>query len=113
MQNDVLLLSHSVDPEHDTPAILSAYGAKLGRNPAIWEMLTGDKEAIYDLARNGYFLTAIESDTAAGGIFHSDIFALVDEKDRIRGYYDGTNTEEVDQLLADAYRLWITPDITP
>lgn len=113
MQNDVLLLSHSVDPEHDTPATLSAYGAKLGRNPAIWEMLTGDKEAIYDLARNGYFLTAIESDTAAGGIFHSDIFALVDEKDRIRGYYDGTNTEEVDQLLADAYRLWITPDITP
>jgi protein SCO1/2 len=113
MQNDILLLSHSVDPEHDTPQMLQEYGQKLGRNPAVWEMLTGEKEAIYDLARNGYFLTAIESDTAAGGIFHSDIFALIDAQDQIRGYYDGTSTEEVDQLMADAYRLWIQPETNP
>ena len=113
MQNDILLLSHSVDPEHDTPLMLQEYGQKLGRNPAVWELLTGEKEAIYDLARNGYFLTAIESDTAAGGIFHSDTFALIDGQDQIRGYYDGTSTEEVDQLMADAYRLWIQPEINP
>lgn len=113
MQNEVLLLSHSVDPSHDTPERLSAYGEKLGRNPAVWEMVTGEKEAIFDLARNGYFLTAIESDTAVGGIFHSDIFALVDSKNRIRGYYDGTSTEEVDKLMMDVYRLWITPEPIP
>jgi len=113
MQNDVLLLSHSVDPEHDTPARLQQYGQKLGRNPAIWEMLTGDKEDIFDLARNGYFLTALESDTAAGGIFHSDIFALIDAENRIRGYYDGTDTDEVDKLMKDTYRLWITPESKP
>ena len=113
MQNDVLLLSHSVDPVNDTPAKLREYGENLGRNPQVWEMLTGDKENIYDLARNGYFLTAIESDTAAGGIFHSDIFVLVDSQNRIRGYYDGTSTDEVDELLADTYRLWITPATNP
>lgn len=113
MQDDVLLLSHSVDPAHDTPSKLQEYGEKLGRNPQVWEMLTGEKGDIFDLARNGYFLTAIESDTAAGGIFHSDIFALVDSENRIRGYYDGTSTEAVDELLADAYRLWITPQSNP
>ena len=113
MQNDVLLLSHSVDPVNDTPAKLREYGENFGRNPQVWEMLTGDKEDIYDLARNGYFLTAIESDTAAGGIFHSDIFVLVDSQNRIRGYYDGTSTDEVDELLADTYHLWITPATNP
>ena len=72
--------------------------------PAI-EFMPGTED-LYDLARNGYFLTAIESDTAAGGIFHSDIFALVDRSGRIRGYYDGTDTEEVDQLLEAVEQLW-------
>jgi protein SCO1/2 len=106
LAGDVRLISHSVDPENDTPSKLKAYGERLGQNPEIWTLLTGNKEDIYDLARNGYFLTAIESDTAAGGIFHSDIFALVDRSGRIRGYYDGTETEEVDQLLDDIQRLW-------
>lgn len=106
LAGDVRLISHSVDPENDTPSQLKAYGERLGQDPEVWTLLTGNKEDIYDLARNGYFLTAIESDTAAGGIFHSDIFALVDRSGRIRGYYDGTDTEEVDQLLEDVQRLW-------
>jgi len=110
LEGEIRLISHSVDPEHDRPAELKAYGERLGQNPAIWTLLTGEKEAIYDLARNGYFMTAIESDTAAGGIFHSDIFALVDRQGRLRGYYDGTDTEEVDQLLKDAQQLWATSD---
>ena len=58
-------------------------------------------------ARNGYFMTALESDTAAGGFFHSDVFALVDRQGQIRGYYDGTSTESVDQLLNDTETLWL------
>lgn len=110
LEGEIRLISHSVDPEHDRPAVLKAYGERLGQNPEIWKLLTGEKEEIYDLARNGYFMTAIESDTAAGGIFHSDIFALVDRQGRLRGYYDGTDTEEVDQLLKDAQQLWAIND---
>ena len=106
MKGDVRLISHSVDPTQDTPSQLKTYGERLGQDPEVWKLLTGDKEDLYDLARNGYFLTAIESDTAAGGIFHSDLFALVDRSGRIRGYYDGTDTEEVDRLLEDAEQLW-------
>ncbi|MDA1336089.1 MAG: SCO family protein [Bacteroidetes bacterium] len=108
LQGDVLLLSHSVDPAHDRPSILQGYGNRLGQDAALWKLLTGEKEDIYDLAKNGYFMTAIESDTAQGGIFHSDLFALVDRRGRIRGYYDGTDTEEVNQLLIDVKQLWAT-----
>lgn len=106
LDSAVRLISHSVDPEHDTPSQLKAYGERLGQDPEVWKLLTGKKEDLYDLARNGYFLTAIESDTAVGGIFHSDIFALVDRSGRIRGYYDGTDTEEVDELLEAVEQLW-------
>lgn len=106
-REDVMLLSHSVDPTYDTPHVLKAYAHRIGSHPARWQLLTGPKEDLYDLARNGYFLTALESDTAAGGIFHSDIFALVDPKNQIRGYYDGTSTEEVNQLLQDIRHLWL------
>ena len=67
--------------------------------------MTGEKEDLYDQARHGYYLTALESDTAAGGFFHSDTFVLVDQRDRIRGFYDGTSTDEVDAMLMDAAQL--------
>lgn len=108
LKDAIRLLSHSVDPEFDRPEQLSQYGMRLGQDPRIWKFLTGEKEDLFDLARAGYFLTAIESDTAAGGIFHSDVFTLVDQSGRIRGYYDGTDTEEVDQILQDAQQLWAT-----
>jgi protein SCO1 len=110
LKDAIRLLSHSVDPEHDRPEQLSEYGKRLGQDPRIWKFLTGEKDDLFDLARNGYFLTAIESDTAAGGIFHSDVFSLIDQSGRIRGYYDGTDTKEVDQLLNDAQQLWATND---
>lgn len=109
--DDVILLSHSVDPVHDTPGVLSEYADLVGVDPAKWQLLTGPKDDLYDLARNGYFLTALESDTAVGGIFHSDIFALIDSQNRIRGYYDGTSTEAVNQLLMDIQQLWLMPEL--
>ena len=105
LTDDVVLLSHSVDPVRDTPERLKTYATQLGADTTSWKFLTGNKEDLYDHARHGYYLTALESDTAAGGFFHSDTFVLVDQRDRIRGFYDGTSTDEVDAMLMDAAQL--------
>ena len=105
LTEDVVLLSHSVDPVRDTPERLKTYASQLGADTTSWKFLTGNKEDLYDQARHGYYLTALESDTAAGGFFHSDTFVLVDQRDRIRGFYDGTSTDEVDAMLMDAAQL--------
>ena len=105
LDRDITLLSHSVDPERDTPARLKEYATRLGADTASWKFLTGDKEDLYDQARFGYYLTALQSDTAAGGFFHSDTFVLVDRENRIRGLYDGTSTAEVDAMMQDAAQL--------
>jgi protein SCO1/2 len=102
---EVIILSHSVDPERDTPERLAWYAERMGADTSQWKFLTGDKDDLYDQARFGYYLTAMESDTAAGGFFHSDSFVLVDNLDRIRGYYDGTSTSEVDQMINDILQL--------
>ena len=105
LDQDVMLLSHSVDPVRDTPARLKTYATQLGADTTSWKFLTGDKDDLYDQARFGYYLTALESDTAAGGFFHSDTFVLVDRENRIRGLYDGTSTAEVDAMMLDAAQL--------
>ncbi len=102
---DVKLLSHTVDPEHDQPSVLKEYAQRIGAQLEHWNFVTGAQEDLYDQARHGYFMTALESDTAAGGFFHSDNFVLIDQKMHIRGYYDGTSTKEVDQLLLDIEQL--------
>lgn len=106
----VKLLSHTVDPEHDTPEVLKAYGELLNADFEHWTFLTGDQEDLYYHAKHGYFLTALPSDTAAGGFFHSDTFVLIDRQGHIRGYYDGTSTESVDELFNDIVRLNALPD---
>lgn len=97
----VKLLSHTVDPENDTPEVLRAYAERLNVDSANWNFVTGTQDDLYYQAKYGYYLTALPSDTAAGGFFHSDTFVLVDREGHIRGYYDGTATEEVDQLFSD------------
>ena len=105
LDGDIVLLSHSVDPERDTPARLKTYATQLGADTTSWKFMTGQKADLYEQAKNGYYLTALESDTAAGGFFHSDTFVLVDQADQIRGLYDGTSTAEVDAMLMDAAQL--------
>lgn len=97
----VKFLSHTVDPEHDSPSVLKDYATRIGADFSNWNFVTGNKEDLYDQARYGYFMTAFESDTAAGGFFHSDQMVLVDREGHIRGYYDGTSTSEVDKLFED------------
>ena len=105
LDDDIVLMSHSVDPVRDSPGRLKDYATRIGADTTNWKFLTGEKDDLYDQARFGYYLTALESDTAAGGFFHSDTFVLVDQDNRIRGLYDGTSTAEVDAMMMDAASL--------
>ncbi|RMG59729.1 MAG: SCO family protein [Bacteroidetes bacterium] len=101
---EVVLLSHSIDPTHDTVAVLREYAQALAVKSHKWHLVTGDEDDIYDMAR-AYMVSAMRDENAPGGYVHSGAFILVDKDRRIRGYYDGTKTEEVDQLMADIDRL--------
>jgi protein SCO1/2 len=99
-QNKVSLLSHTVDPLHDQPEVLKSYAKSHGADFSIWTFANADS-AVYEMAQKGYLLSAFPSDSADGGFFHTDQLTLVDSFFRIRGYYDGTSTEGVDQLIKD------------
>jgi protein SCO1/2 len=101
LENDVMFLSHTVDPNHDLPDTLKKYATDLGADFSNWNFVTGSAEEIYWQAENGYMLTAFPSDSAEGGFFHTDKIALIDRQMHIRGLYDGTSTKEVDKLFED------------
>jgi len=98
----IRIVSHTVDPKHDSVAVLQQYAQRYNANPQIWTMLTGDKATIYELARCGYFVSAkaATSDLATDFI-HSDKLVLIDKEKRIRGFYSGTKREEVDRLILE------------
>lgn len=98
---EVLLLSHSIDPEYDTVALLHDYANRLGISSSRWHMVTGDKAAIYAIAQKSYFATAKEDKSEPDGFIHSGAFLLIDKDKRIRGKYDGTREDEVDRLIRD------------
>jgi len=105
LEDRVRILSHTVDPKNDTPERMRRYGERLGADPDVWKFLTGAESDLYPLLQEGYLLTALPSDTAAGGFFHSDQIILVDTEGRLRGTYDGTRTSDVDQMLNDMMGL--------
>lgn len=99
--DEVILLSYSIDPKRDSVGKLHNYAAKLGiANTAKWHLLTGEKDSIYTLATS-YLVSAAEDADAPGGHIHDGNFILIDKQRRIRGYYDGTLPESVDKLLKD------------
>jgi protein SCO1/2 len=99
---EVHILSHSVDPVHDSVPVLQQYAARYGIAPAQWTLATGDKATIYDLARCGYFVSAKPAtDDLKLDFIHSDKLVLVDKERRIRGFYSGTQREEVDRLITE------------
>ena len=100
-QKDVMILSHTVDPETDTPEILKAYADKFKANPNRWVFLTGSKPELYNLARTGYLLDAQEGNGGGEDFIHTQNFALIDKKGRIRGFYDGTDSSAVNDLIKD------------
>lgn len=97
----VKLLSISVTPVYDSVPVLRDYALKHHANPDRWHITTGDKEHIYDLARKEFFAAYDQSDGALQDFIHTSNFILVDRARQIRGIYDGTNTAEVNRLLAD------------
>jgi protein SCO1 len=100
------ILSHSIDPSHDTQAVLKDYAEKLGvPDAATWNFLTGDQEKIFEIGQTSYLTTTMADDMEPGGFLHSGAFLLVDQQGRIRGVYDGTKTDQVDRLLADILKL--------
>ncbi len=96
----VRLLSHTVDPKNDGPEKLKSYAQLHGADAAVWNFVNLDS-AVYKLAQQGYGLSAFPSAEAEGGFFHTDQLTLVDEHFHIRGYYDGTSTASVDELISD------------
>lgn len=100
-REDVMILSHTVDPGKDTVQALLAYAEKVHADKNKWNFVTGERKALYEQALYGYFLNAMEDVLAPGGFLHSEQVILVDRQSHIRGIYDGTEAEEIDQLIED------------
>ena len=98
--NDVLLLSHTVTPEIDSVPQLKKYALEKGVDDQKWNLVTGSKKEIYNLARKSY-LAAKDLPYSEYDLIHTENFVLVDKKRRIRGFYDGTNPDEIARLLED------------
>ncbi|MBP0905603.1 SCO family protein [Mariniflexile gromovii] len=103
IKNDdaVMLLSHTVTPEIDTVAQLKRYALEKGVMDAKWNLVTGDKKQIYELARKSYLAVKDFGDGGPFDMIHTENFMLIDKKRQIRGFYDGTNAEDIDKLLED------------
>jgi protein SCO1 len=102
---EVLILSHTIDPEYDTVGLLHDYADRLGVKSSKWHFVTGAKDSIYDIAQKSYFATAMEDATEPDGFIHSGAFLLIDKEQRIRGKYDGTSEADVRRLIDDIERL--------
>jgi protein SCO1/2 len=99
--DDIMFLSHSVTPVMDSVSVLRAYADKKGVIDGKWNLTTGDKKHIYELARKSYFAVLDEGDGGLQDFVHTENFVLVDKKRQIRGYYDGTDPEDIQRLIAD------------
>lgn len=99
--DDIRLLSHSVTPQIDSVAQLKKYAIEKGVLDTKWNLVTGDKKQIYELARKSYLAVKNDGDGGPFDMIHTENFILVDKERRIRGFYDGTNQEEIEKLLDD------------
>lgn len=102
------ILSFTVDPEVDTPEQLLKYAYENDVKSNSWNLLTGSKPEIYEIARKGFMVTATEGDGGPNDFIHDNKFVLVDREKRIRGYYDGTSSEDTDRLITDIEKLLVS-----
>ena len=101
----VALLSHTIDPKHDTVAVLNEYASRLGVESDKWHFVTGDQEEIYEIGEKSYLSIMAEEKNAPGGYIHSGALILVDKERRIRSVLDGTKPDQVDIMIKDISRL--------
>ncbi|WP_036381512.1 SCO family protein [Muricauda sp. MAR_2010_75] len=99
--DEVLLLSHSVTPVIDSVPQLKKYALEKGVIDSKWNLVTGDKKQIYEMARKSYLAVKTDGDGGPYDMIHTENFILVDKERRIRGFYDGTDPEEINKLLED------------
>jgi len=99
--NEVMLLSHTVTPEIDTVEQLKRYADEKGVNASKWNLVTGDKKQIYELARKSYLAVKDNGDGGPFDMIHTENFMLIDKERQIRGFYDGTDPQEIERLLDD------------
>lgn len=104
----VKLLSHSVLPDIDNVAVLKEYAKINGVNDSKWNLVTGDKKAIYTMARKSYLAVKQGRPNELYDMVHTENFVLVDTKRRVRGFYDGTKKEEIQRLIDDIN--WLLED---
>ena len=100
-RSDVMILSHSVTPAADSVPVLARYAERYGVDARRWWLLTGDKKEVYRLARRSYFTCLEEGDGGLQDFVHTENIALVDAQGRLRGMYDGTSKDAMDQLIED------------
>ena len=99
--NEVMLLSHSVTPQIDDVAQLKKYAKEKGVDDKKWNLVTGDKKQIYELARKSYLAVKTFGNGDEYDMIHTENFMLIDKKRQIRGFYDGTSKEDIERLLDD------------
>lgn len=102
---DVLILSHTIDPQYDDVPRLRNYARMLEVSSDRWHFVTGSQDSIYKMAQTSYFVTAKEDGSEPDGFIHNGAFLLIDKHKRIRGKYDGTREADVDRLLKDIEKL--------
>ncbi len=101
----VKFLSHSIDIKYDLPSRLKTYATKLGIEGNQWEFVHGSRDSIFDISARNYLVSAFEDSSNPQGLVHQGWFILVDTKKQIRGAYDGTNEDQVKQLMEDMDKL--------
>lgn len=101
LKESVQFISFSIDPEHDTPAVLKEYVKNRGLNTDNWKLLTGDEAKTHVLGCEGFLVHAARDDNDDDGYAHSEYFVLVDKEGHIRGHYAGTSPKDVDNLEKD------------
>ena len=99
--DDVKLLSHTVMPHIDSVPVLKAYAVEKGVMDDKWNLVTGDVKDIFFIARKSYLAVKTETEGEMYDMVHTENFVLVDQKRRVRGFYDGTNLEEINRLIED------------
>ncbi|WP_113653511.1 SCO family protein [Pedobacter namyangjuensis] len=98
---DVMFLSHTIDFKYDKPSVLKKYAEKLGVDVAKWQFVYGSKDQVYPLAEKSYLVAVGEDNQSPDGYMHQGWLILIDKQKRMRGAYDGTKAEQVEQLKKD------------
>ena len=99
--DDIMFASFSVTPEIDSVEVLKKYALEKGVNDKRWNLMTGDRKEIYNLARKSYLVVKDNPEAGSHDMIHTENFVLVDKERRIRGFYDGTNIEDMSKIISD------------